>query len=52
METRLNAMLDELQKMRTESFGTDEVLYRSLGKAMGGLMDARQALRNKVTAGK
>jgi hypothetical protein len=51
MEQQINDMLDRLQVMRKEAFGKDEMLYKSLGKAMGGLMDARTALRQKVSNG-
>ncbi len=45
MSEKLNAMIDDLQKLRTEAFGKDESLYKHLGAAIGRLIEASSAAR-------
>lgn len=52
METKINELLDAITLLRKEAFGKDEDLYRSLGKAMGGLIDARDVLRRTLAGDK
>lgn len=41
----INEVIEEVRKIRAESFGKDEKVYSLLGQAMGRLIDAKRLMK-------